>query len=264
MFGSYKNTIKTPTNILQERLTGLERAKLERSAETTRTPIFDDLISSDALPTSAVEAKPTVQSRGVQMPEKPKQTDPQESAHLYVGLGVKLKGEISGCDLMRVEGVFEGTAQARQLVLCAGGSFVGTAQIDEAEVEGSFDGTLHVRGRLFLRSKGLIVGNFSYGQLEIERGGQIDGQITPFEKRVVETPRAESKPPLAAVMAPRPAPLPIAPARASRPAAPTVHAVAQPPPKAAAATPALRPAAVAQTLNGGQTPASRPAAVPAE
>jgi cytoskeletal protein CcmA (bactofilin family) len=265
MFGSSKNTIKTPTHVLQERLTGLERAKLERANEPPRPPSVADIFEPNAAAVPAVETKPTVKTREAQMPDKPKPTAPQESAHLYVGVGVKLKGEVFGCDMLRVEGTFEGTAQARQLVLCAGGAFLGTAQIDEAELEGSFDGTLHVRGRLFLRNKGLIVGNFSYGQLEIERGGQIDGQVTPFEKRATDKERVETKPAAGvAAMVARPVPQAVAPVPSVRPAAPTVHAAALPLTKPAVAAPAPRPAAPAQTLNGTQPPAGQPSPVPAE
>jgi len=101
------------------------------------------------------------------------------AALLHAGAGVKLKGDITGCDTLRVEGIVDGNATARQLILCPGGSFLGTAEIEEAEIEGDFDGTLNVHGRLFLRSNGRITGTLSYGQIEIERGGEIAGQITP-------------------------------------------------------------------------------------
>ena len=114
----------------------------------------------------------------------------ENAAHLHLGPGIKLKGEIVGCDMMRIEGTFDGTATARQLVLCPGGTYLGTAQIEEAEIEGTFEGTLNVRGRLFLRSTGRISGTFTYGQLEIERGGEIAGQIAPH-KKVAEKPHTE-------------------------------------------------------------------------
>jgi len=145
------------------------------------------------------------------------------SAHLYAGPGIKLKGEINGCDTLRVEGVVDGNAVARQLILCPGGSFLGTAEIDEAEIEGNFDGTLNVHGKLFLRSTGRITGTLSYGQIEIEKGGEIAGQITPNGKQPIAKPRSEQdlrsvsgerralnaapKPPANAVVQPiRPAP----------------------------------------------------------
>jgi cytoskeletal protein CcmA (bactofilin family) len=49
--------------------------------------------------------------------------------------------------------------------------------VDEAEIAGRFEGTLMVTGRLFVRSTGRIVGTLGYGEIEIERGGQITGDI---------------------------------------------------------------------------------------
>jgi cytoskeletal protein CcmA (bactofilin family) len=245
MFGSSKNANGVG---FSERasMTGLERAKLERARE----PIGADDIPPmplDALyPSSLPTANAATPKRGHSMPERARTVEePDSSAHLYVGASIRLKGEITGCDLMRVEGTFEGTAQARQLVLCPGGSFIGTAQIEEAEIEGSFDGTLSVRGRLFLRNKGRIRGTFSYGQLEIERGGEVDGKITPFERPAVR-PQAEALRLAEAVMV-----KPASAAPAARPA--TVQAPPPQPaaPARAAAVPAA-PRSVAQALNGSQ------------
>ena len=111
----------------------------------------------------------------------PAQRPAEDTAQLHAGPGVVLKGEISGCDMLRVEGSIEGTVVARQLVICPNGSFLGTAEIEEAEIEGKFDGTLNVKGRLFLRGTGQVSGTLSYGQIEVERGGEIVGDISAHQ-----------------------------------------------------------------------------------
>jgi len=93
--------------------------------------------------------------------DKPKPQSSDEAAHLYIGANIRLKGEIASCEVMRVDGVYEGIAKTRQLIVCPGGSFFGTAEIEEAEIHGCFEGSLHVRGRLFLRKQGKIRGTFS-------------------------------------------------------------------------------------------------------
>jgi cytoskeletal protein CcmA (bactofilin family) len=224
MFGSSKTTAGQPP----------ERAK-------TNEPIAEQL---DDVPPMPEGFKPVPGKRTFNFAEKPK-PPADDAAHLYIGANIRLKGEIAGCDLMRVEGVYEGIAKARQLVLCPGGSFLGTANVDDAEIEGSFDGALHVRGRLLLRKQGRIRGTFSYGQIEIERGGEIDGRILPFDK----------KPALVAKPAEAPKPVAARPAEAApaQPvAAPPVQPAAVQPvtPTAAMARPAARP------LNGtGPAPA---------
>ncbi|MBU6299734.1 MAG: polymer-forming cytoskeletal protein [Alphaproteobacteria bacterium] len=137
---------------------------------------------------------------------------------MLAGPGVKLKGDITGCDALRVEGTVDGTVVARQLVVCAGGSFLGTAEIEEAEIEGYYDGTLNVHGRLLLRSNGRISGTLSYGQIEVERGGEIIGHIACHQKQEAPKPAANAQ--LVSVLSERRAPVdPLTP-----PAVPMHHA----------------------------------------
>ena len=53
----------------------------------------------------------------------------------------------------------------------------GTAEIDNADVRGVFEGNLIVRKRLLIRAGGQVSGTIRYGQLEIELGGQICGDV---------------------------------------------------------------------------------------
>jgi cytoskeletal protein CcmA (bactofilin family) len=169
------------------------------------TDQFDDMPPMPEGPWPSPAASPAAPVRkAFNYSEKPKPAPADEASHLYIGSSIRLKGEIAACELMRVDGVYEGIARARQLVVCPGGSFVGTADIDEVEIHGSFEGTLHVRGRLFLRKNGKIRGTFSYGELEIERGGEIDGRILPHDRKAAPIKTAEP----VAVAAPRPVPVP--------------------------------------------------------
>ena len=193
MFRTTKTAPKAvePRVLKDGHLTGLERARLERFEEphpvephasiTRETPLEPLLLTEDQMETPVMPAAAPKPSNVVEDMMTPAPAT-ESAAHLYVGPGIKLKGEISGCDTFRIEGNFDGNAKARQLVLCPGGNYLGTAEIEDAEIEGAFDGTLTVSGRLFLRSTGRISGTFSYGQLEIERGGEIAGQIAPHVK----------------------------------------------------------------------------------
>ena len=69
--------------------------------------------------------------------------------------------------------------------------FKGSTTIDEAEVRGRFEGDLVVHNRLLIKATGRVSGTIRYGQIEIECGGQIFGDIqaqSPREAR--ETPRS--------------------------------------------------------------------------
>jgi cytoskeletal protein CcmA (bactofilin family) len=55
--------------------------------------------------------------------------------------------------------------------------FKGSASIDEAEIRGRFEGSLVVRKRLLIKASGRVSGTIRYGQIEVECGGQISGDI---------------------------------------------------------------------------------------
>ncbi|HEY0835540.1 MAG TPA: polymer-forming cytoskeletal protein, partial [Azospirillum sp.] len=95
---------------------------------------------------------------------------------LTVGPNIKLKGvEITDCDTLVVEGSVEATMDSRVIQISERGSFKGSAEIDIAEIRGSFDGTLTVRQKLVIYATGKVTGRVRYGKVVIEEGGQLSG-----------------------------------------------------------------------------------------
>lgn len=97
---------------------------------------------------------------------------------LIVGREISLSGEITSCDKLIVEGSVEANLQnCHDVDIAESGLFKGSATIDEIEVRGRFEGNLVVRKRLLIRATGRVSGTIRYGQIEIECGGQISGDI---------------------------------------------------------------------------------------
>jgi len=97
---------------------------------------------------------------------------------LIVGREITLSGEISSCDRLVIEGSVEANLQnCNEVELAETGLFKGSATIDEIEVRGRFEGSLTVRKRLLIRATGRVSGTIRYGQIEIECGGQISGDV---------------------------------------------------------------------------------------
>lgn len=97
---------------------------------------------------------------------------------LTVGNDILLKGEIATCDRVVIEGRVEAKLSDVHTVEIAGcGSFKGTAEVEDAEVSGLFEGDLAVKNRLVIYSTGEVRGNVTYGEIEVERGGKLTGQI---------------------------------------------------------------------------------------
>jgi cytoskeletal protein CcmA (bactofilin family) len=98
---------------------------------------------------------------------------------LIVGEGIRLSGEISSCDRLVVEGEVEVTLNdTLALEIASSGRFTGGCEVEEADISGVYEGDLTVRRRLFVRGTGKLTGTVRYGELELERGGQIAGNIS--------------------------------------------------------------------------------------
>lgn len=101
-----------------------------------------------------------------------------QEGDLIACAGVRLKGSISACNTLTVEGEVESTVQARHLVILNGGAFVGKANVEEADIAGRFEGTLQTTGKLIVRRSGRVIGQIAYGQIEVEPGGELRGNIS--------------------------------------------------------------------------------------
>ncbi len=101
-----------------------------------------------------------------------------EGKTLVVGREISLAGQIAACDKLVVEGRVEADLEhCRQLDVAPTGFFKGSADIDEAEICGRVEGNLIVRKRLRIRATARIRGSLTYGQIEIEAGGEIVGDM---------------------------------------------------------------------------------------
>ncbi|HYG89013.1 MAG TPA: polymer-forming cytoskeletal protein [Azospirillum sp.] len=136
-----------------------------------------------------------------------------EQRRLIVGRDISLSGEIGSCDVLVVEGTVEAKLRdGRSIEIAEHGLFKGSVEIDEADIAGRFEGDIAVRGRLTVRSTGKITGSIKYGELAVDAGGQLVGDV-----QVLGTTKPAALA-AAAAAAPTPAPAPVA-APASAPVA---------------------------------------------
>ena len=114
--------------------------------------------------------------------KRPDDTEPRrvsENKTLTVGRDISLKGDITECDSLIVEGRIEAKLEsARALEVSRGGRFDGSAKVETAIISGRFDGDLDVTRALRITASGKVTGTVSYGRLEIENGGEVDGDVS--------------------------------------------------------------------------------------
>ncbi|MBW8270249.1 bactofilin family protein [Caldovatus aquaticus] len=101
-----------------------------------------------------------------------------ERRTLVVGKGISLQGTVSDAERLVVEGTVESQMiQAAELLITHSGVFKGEVQIEDAEVAGTFDGTLTATGNLVIRATGKLLGVARCRRLQVEEGGQITGRM---------------------------------------------------------------------------------------
>ncbi len=97
---------------------------------------------------------------------------------LIVGKGVRIKGDINNCELLKLEGIIEGTVEdIANISIEKDGVFDGTAVVGYANVSGSLKGNITVKDRLTITSTGQVEGKIIYGSLEVGRGGTLNGKV---------------------------------------------------------------------------------------
>ncbi len=117
------------------------------------------------------------EKRRAATPERMRGPD-NEERKLTVGKGLSLSGEIAACDVLVVEGKVEAKlADGKLLEITETGQFRGGVEIENADIAGRYDGDLTVHGRLTIRGTGRISGIVKYGELEVNAGGQIIGEM---------------------------------------------------------------------------------------
>ncbi|MBI4968736.1 MAG: polymer-forming cytoskeletal protein [Rhodospirillales bacterium] len=147
--------------------------------------------------------RPDIPRRVVDIPGAPRRNDrPNEGdgKKLIVGREICLTGEISACDRLVVEGTVEASlSNARSIDITETGLFKGNAEVDDATINGRFEGRLSVRGRLVVRALGKVSGTVRYGSLVVESGGEIAGTVEVVRAANEEQPLLGfSHPPAAA------------------------------------------------------------------
>jgi cytoskeletal protein CcmA (bactofilin family) len=132
-----------------------------------------------------------------------------EGKKLIVGRDIKLHGEITSCDHLLVEGSVEATLTDGKIIdIAQSGTFNGAVDCETASIRGKFEGELTCHERLVVRSTGRIVGKIRYRQLEVERGGEISGDVQMLQSSASSTStvtpifgESDDKDPIAAVIA---------------------------------------------------------------
>jgi cytoskeletal protein CcmA (bactofilin family) len=97
---------------------------------------------------------------------------------VFIGEGVSFKGSINAPDEAVIEGQFDGDLTVSNLLIGQTGRVTGTIKADRVDVKGELNKDISSRQLLIVRSTGKVNGTLEYGEIEIERGGQVRGSMS--------------------------------------------------------------------------------------
>jgi cytoskeletal protein CcmA (bactofilin family) len=94
-----------------------------------------------------------------------------------VGEGVKLTGNFVVPDIASISGTIEGELTAREILIGSTGILKGKVTADVVDVRGEIHDNLTANKSLFIRSTGKVIGTVQYAEIEIEKGGDLQGNL---------------------------------------------------------------------------------------
>jgi cytoskeletal protein CcmA (bactofilin family) len=104
-----------------------------------------------------------------------------EPSCAYFGEGVVFKGSITAPEKVVVHGTVEGEVVARELLVGSTGTITGKVSVDQADIQGKIFERIEAKVCLSLRKTGRIEGSAIYGEIEIEKGGVLSGEVSTIK-----------------------------------------------------------------------------------
>ena len=105
-------------------------------------------------------------------------TDMSKENSIFIGEGVVFTGSIKAPNQAIISGQFDGELDARDVLIGTSGVVTGKTTAEYVDVKGELNDTVTSRELLIVRSTGRVRGAVTYGEIEIERGGQVKGDMT--------------------------------------------------------------------------------------
>lgn len=102
---------------------------------------------------------------------------------LEIGEGVRMEGEMIVPVNASISGEVKGSVAAQSITIDPQARLDGKATADTVDVSGVVQGEVHAREVLLVRTQGFVGGKIAHGELQIDRGGQLEGTVECLKKR---------------------------------------------------------------------------------
>jgi cytoskeletal protein CcmA (bactofilin family) len=105
------------------------------------------------------------------------QKDMSKENSIFIGDGVVFSGSIKAPNQAIISGKFDGELEARDVLIGASGVVTGKTTAQFVDVKGELNENVTSSELLIVRGTGRVSGTVTYGEIEIERGGQVKGNM---------------------------------------------------------------------------------------
>ena len=101
---------------------------------------------------------------------------------LMIGEGVIITGTIKANSKVTIQGAVDGDIECNSITISKSGNVKGKIKTDTITVEGKAEGEINADDVLNIKSQGHVSGKVFYGEIQIEEGGKISGEINHRDK----------------------------------------------------------------------------------
>ena len=121
--------------------------------------------------------KETFQSR----PEPDMKKVENSSSSLMIGHGVTITGTIKADNEVNIQGTIDGDIDCNSVAIEKSGNVKGKVKAETMTVEGKVEGEININSILHIKSQGSVSGKVFYGDIQIDEGGKLLGEINYIE-----------------------------------------------------------------------------------
>ena len=101
---------------------------------------------------------------------------------LIIGEGVTITGTIKASKDVTIQGTIDGDIECNSVTINKSGNVKGKIKTETMTVEGKAEGEMNVNAVLNIKSEGHVNGKVFYGEIQIDEGGKLSGEINHRDK----------------------------------------------------------------------------------
>ena len=105
------------------------------------------------------------------------------SSSLMIGEGVTITGTIKADNEVNIHGTIDGDIDCNSVTINQSGNVKGNVKTETMTVEGKVEGEININSILHIKSQGSVSGKIFYGDIQIDEGGKLLGEIN-FKEQI--------------------------------------------------------------------------------